>query len=89
MRWDEQAQRWAVWNPQAQRWEWTTLVAAAPQQVMYAGPSVSVTRQKEPMSHTAHLLLTVFTCGLWLPFWIGAKILHDLDRGRKVKTTYR
>jgi hypothetical protein len=29
------------------------------------------------MNHTAHILASVFLCGLWLPVWIGAAALNN------------
>lgn len=31
--------------------------------------------------HTFHLLMTVFTCGLWLPIWVVMEIVSS-SRGR-------
>jgi hypothetical protein len=49
----------------------------------------SVTRVKTPMSPTFHLLMTLFTGGLWLLFLVPYMIIHAMSPGRKVKTTYR
>jgi hypothetical protein len=32
--------------------------------------------QRRPFNHTLHLILTVFTLGMWLPIWIVAALLH-------------
>lgn len=51
--------------------------------------AVSKQRGLSGMSHMTHLLLTIFTCGMWgvfvwLPWWIFRMIFR-----KKTKTTYR
>lgn len=45
-------------------------------------PTRVVTRRGA--NHGLHLFLTIFTAGLWAPFWIVAAV-----RGRRSVTTYR
>ena len=33
-------------------------------------------RRPKPFSHGVHLILTLVTCGAWLPIWILLAILH-------------
>lgn len=33
-----------------------------------------------PFNHTLHLILTLLTCGLWLPVWVLLYLLHAADR---------
>lgn len=52
-------------------------------------PIKSVTYVPVRTSHTFHLLMTVFTCGLWGLFvWFPLTVLHKMSR-RKVVTRYR
>lgn len=44
-------------------------------------PNRQVTVQKRGANHTLHIVLTICTCGLWLPFWALAAMT-----GRKTKT---
>ncbi|MFD1145926.1 hypothetical protein [Saccharothrix hoggarensis] len=37
---------------------------------------VAQQRQQEPVNHLLHGLITVASCGLWLPVWIGMAITH-------------
>ncbi|MCG5220281.1 hypothetical protein [Streptosporangium sp. KLBMP 9127] len=51
--------------------------------------AVSKRRGLGGLSHTAHLMLTIFTCGMWgifvwLPWW-----LFRMVKPKKTKTTYR
>lgn len=34
----------------------------------------------EPVNHILHLLLTVFTCGLWSPVWVLLVVLGGVKR---------
>lgn len=34
----------------------------------------------EPVNHVLHVLLTVFTCGLWLPIWLLLIALGGMKR---------
>lgn len=31
---------------------------------------VVIQEKKRPFDHTKHLLVSIFTCGAWVPFWI-------------------
>lgn len=44
-------------------------------------PNRQVVVQKRGANHTLHIVLTVVTCGLWLPIWALASMA-----GRKTKT---
>ena len=48
----------------------------------------AVTYQPRHTSHTFHLLMTVFTFGLWAPVWLLVAILNKFTR-EKVVTRYR
>jgi hypothetical protein len=39
-------------------------------------------------SHTFHLIMTLLTCGLWLPVWALVTVLNRVTK-RKVVTRYR
>ncbi len=45
---------------------------------------------KEGVSHILHLLLTIFTCGLWIIMWIFIVIMNELAnyRCRECGTKY-
>ena len=49
----------------------------------------SVARVKQPMAHTADLIMSILTCGLWLPVWAIAAYAHSVSRGRNVTTYYQ
>jgi hypothetical protein len=36
----------------------------------------------EPVNHILHLLLSVFTCGLWLPIWLLIMMFGGVKRRR-------
>lgn len=40
--------------------------------------TVAVTRQHKPTNHILHLLLSIFTAGLWLPVWIVVTMKHKV-----------
>jgi hypothetical protein len=45
----------------------------------YGPPQVVVVQappQKAPFNHLLHLVITLFTCGLWLPVWVILAIAH-------------
>jgi hypothetical protein len=42
-----------------------------------ASTTVVIQGQRAPFNHSFHLLLTLLTCGLWLPFWIILAIFHN------------
>ena len=45
-------------------------------------------RQRRKTNHVLHLLLTVFTCGLWAPIWIILAIVKPgWDRDDDIATT--
>ena len=63
-----------------------------PNQPVYVqqGPSSSVHYEKQPMAHTAHLIMTILTAGLWgVLVWLPLSLIHGASRGRKVTTRYR
>jgi hypothetical protein len=31
---------------------------------------------RAPFNHLLHLVITIFTCGLWLPVWVILAIAH-------------
>ena len=35
------------------------------------------TRQRDDVNHVMHLLITIFLCILWLPFWIAFTLLAN------------
>lgn len=51
-------------------------------------PAYAVTTGPRPFNHGLHLVLTVCTCGLWLPFWILLALGHASKRKKSV-TRYR
>lgn len=93
MQWHPDVQRWSTWD--GREWVWASPpppagMQPAAQQPAYVGPHTSVTRVKDPMPHTMHLILTILTGGLWGLFvWLPLGLLHNLSRGRKVTTKYR
>lgn len=40
---------------------------------------------KKPCNHPLHLIITLFTCGMWAPFWIVAAMA---GRKETVRTAY-
>lgn len=34
----------------------------------------------KPVNHVLHLILTLVTCGLWVPFWLGFGLLGGETR---------
>lgn len=38
------------------------------------------TEIRRPCNHPLHLVLTVLTCGMWTPFWIGAAVIGRRER---------
>lgn len=58
--------------------DWTAHYTPAPPQPVYQNPYVVVNRGSD---HTFHLLMTLFTCGLWLPVWIVMEIV-SASKGR-------
>jgi hypothetical protein len=57
--------------------DWTSHYAPPPQPV-FQSPYVVVNRGSD---HTFHLLMTLFTCGLWAPVWIVMEIV-SASKGR-------
>lgn len=35
----------------------------------------TVVRVKTPCNHPMHAIITLFTCGMWAPFWIAAAVM--------------
>lgn len=61
---------------------------AAPQG--YYPPSKSVTKVRKSTSHTFHLILTIFTGGMWGLFvWWPLTMWHKIGPKKKVVTRYR
>ena len=55
------------------RWREARHQTTADVEARYGNPPPAVRGTKTPLTtnqHILHLLLTVFTCGLWLPVWI-------------------
>lgn len=48
-------------------------VADGPRAIVYTG---------DPINHVVHAILTVFTCGLWLPVWILIMMFGGIRRRR-------
>lgn len=48
----------------------------APQPMVVVQQSHTMVTQKAPFNHGAHLLITVLTCGAWLPIWIVLALIH-------------
>ena len=49
----------------------------------------SVTVMPRKTNHTFHLLMTVFTLGLWSPIWFLVALLNSFSRDRQRTTYYR
>lgn len=47
-------------------------------------PTRIVTSVPVQTSHTFHLIMTLVTCGLWLPVWALVAILNSFSRRRHV-----
>lgn len=79
---------WYPNGPGLERWwdgrAWGPQVRALPQ----AGPHRAVTWERNRTSHVFHLLMTLLTCGLWLPVWAVVAILNGITK-RRVVTRYR
>lgn len=72
------------WTPQ------TRPLPQAPTMVVSPGPQRSVYKQRRHTSHTFHLLMTIFTGGIWGLFvWLPMTIWHAMGPRRKVVTRYR
>lgn len=64
--------------------------APAPVTVVVRQPrGRSVTRQRKDTSHTFHLLLTIFTGGLWGIVWACMAGWHAIGPRRRIVTRYR
>lgn len=48
--------------------------------VVYDGPSGVVLGRRRPVSHVAHLIMTVLTAGLWIFIWILMTLIRREDR---------
>jgi hypothetical protein len=48
----------------------------------------SVTRYRKSTSHTFHLLMTLITCGLWLPVWAIVSMWHAFGPRDKAVTQH-
>jgi hypothetical protein len=89
---------WYPAEPGIERWwdgnAWGQQVRAVPQasvqmpQVSVQMPHVAVTRQPVRTNHTFHLIMTLITCGLWLPVWAIVALLNKVSKQRVV-TRYR
>lgn len=58
-----------------------------PQTVILNGPPLHgrmVTTVPVRTSHTFHLLMTVFTCGLWGVVWLAMILINKLSRDRHI-----
>lgn len=87
---------WYPNGPVQRYWDgtaWTDHTAPLP----HAGPHAStgsssstyaVTTGPRPFNHVVHLILTICTCGFWLPFWIVFALSHAARRKKSV-TRYR
>lgn len=64
-------------DPSVMRWwdgkQWTVNVMP---RVNYAAPTMYQPIRKKPTNHILHLLLSVFTFGLWIPVWIIVAIVN-------------
>lgn len=49
--------------------------------VIYQSDTYAIIDYTQPTNHTAHLLVSIFLCGLWLPFWVIIAIVQ----GRQVR----
>jgi hypothetical protein len=43
-------------------------------------PTMAVLVSGQPINHVLHLLLTVFTCGVWLIIWAVISMLSSMKR---------
>ena len=64
-----------------QQWHLTPAAQPAP---MPAQPSIMVTTVPVQTHHTAHLIATICTCGLWAPMWLASAIWNSMRRDRHV-----
>lgn len=56
----------------------------------YEGPRRAVVKQRKDTSHLLHLVLTIFTGGLWgLCVWLPITVWHKTGPRKKVVTHYR
>jgi hypothetical protein len=88
----QQPAGWYPNGPGIERWwtgtQWGEQVRAASPTPVTQAPRKAVTWQPNHTSHTFHLLMTLFTCGLWLPVWIVVSIINGVTK-RRVVTRYR
>lgn len=55
-----------------------------------AAPYRGVNKQRKDTNHTFHLLMTLFTCGMWAVFvWLPLTVWHSMGPRRKNVTRYR
>jgi hypothetical protein len=60
-----------------------------PMHIQAPAPYVSVTKVRKDTSHTFHLLMTLFTCGMWGIFvWIPIIIWHKMGPRQKQRTRH-
>lgn len=76
--WD--GHRWTPTTNQAQH-----LANVYPQQSF---PTSAVTKSPKQTNHVLHLILSVLTCGLWLPVWAIVWWINTMSRDKSV-TRYR
>ncbi len=51
--------------------------------------TTATTKVRRRTSHTFHLLMTIFTCGLWAIVWLSIVLWHKLGPRQKVRTITR
>ncbi len=45
-------------------------------------PTMMVTTVPVQTAHTAHLIATLCTCGLWAPFWVASIVWNSMRRDK-------
>jgi len=79
----------ADWPAAPEGWQWwTPVVPPAPAVATY--PQKMVTKSRQDTSHTFHLLMSLFTCGLWAFFvWLPIIVWHAIGPKKRTVTRLR
>lgn len=62
--------------------QWTAHAAPPPMPMrpVYGPPPVVVINRGPGINHALHLILTILTCGLWIPVWVIMTIVDVATR---------
>jgi hypothetical protein len=57
-------------------------------QPIYHQPVPVAVRHEKPFPHGLHLIITLASCGIWLPVWLLAWALHAAHPANRAKVQY-